>query len=193
MNLAKMIPRMFAATSSRVFVAEPTIHLQVSYFTFEVRVHCDCVRVEIPWDWERKIVIVIVNRCFWKSAKEKEADKACEIAKEETESIKEQATQIKEASQSITDMASSTTKAVRFTEIPPIMIPTIQRTKLKHKCENSCRVKNLTKEVKQEVFKTADVVVDKMKGPIQGAVSHAWDKASKNIEDKVPYTFLLIQ
>lgn len=100
---------------------------------------------------------MVKQRCFWKSAKEKEADKACEIAKEETKSIKEQATQIKEASQSITDMASSTTKAV----------------------------KNLTKEVKQEVFKTADVVVDKMKGPIQGVVSHAWDKASKNIEDKV--------
>ena len=55
---------------------------------------------------------------------------------------------------------------------------------MSHRCIH-IQVKNMTKDVKQEVFRTADVVVDKMREPIQGAVSHAWDKASKNIEDKV--------
>jgi len=37
MNLAKMTPRMFGATSSRAYVAGPTTHLQVSCITFEIR------------------------------------------------------------------------------------------------------------------------------------------------------------
>ncbi|KAL9240210.1 hypothetical protein vseg_014456 [Gypsophila vaccaria] len=94
---------------------------------------------------------------FGKSKKEKEVDEAVKKAKQATESLKEGAEHIRETSEHIKNTATSTSQ--------------------------TCI--NLATDLKEKATETAEVIVEKVKEPIKGAVSSGWNNTVKRVEDKV--------